>query len=67
MCIKQNNIEENESVDNGDKKYEIKLFVLKYRDYSFQIIKEFKKIDWEEDLYLTYTNNDQLLLFGKSI
>ena len=63
----EKNSEANESFDNGDKKYEIKLFVLKYIDYSFQIIEEFKIFEGEEDLHLTCINDNEQFLFSKSI
>ena len=63
--IMEKDSEENES--NDDIKYEIKIFVLKYKDYSFQIIAEFDMFYGTEDLHLTYINDNEFLLFGKNI
>ena len=49
------------------KQYEIKIFVLKYIDGSFQIVEEYEKFENRENLHLSYIDDDRLLLFDKNI
>ena len=49
------------------KQYEIKIFVLKYIDGSFQIVEEYEKFENRENLHLFYIDDDRLLLFDKNI
>ena len=49
------------------KKYEIKIFVIKYIDDIFQMVEEYEKFENEENLHLTYIDDERLLLFDNNI
>ena len=58
---------DSDSDSDNNKKYEFKIFMLRYIDYSFQIVEEFEKFEEDENLQLSYFNNDNLMLFGKNV